>query len=278
MQNIEEVVEKYIAWAPVSLAIREVSRINALKILDQKLKIFDASSILDIGCGDGKWWTYTLPEGLNRVHGIDISKSEISLAAKYISSQCLDVTSSEFINEIKIKNYQLVIGNCSLEHVYRIDKAFQNIYRVMEKDGYFILLVPTPYWALKGKSIKFLNNLSPRLSMAFSGLVNGFFQHWHLYNDNLWRSILSNYQFKVEEVYGLGNGKSEFIFRLGLVPAFFSFLVKCLTGKYLTFFIGPLIPKRLKNKIAQSLVKCLETELLSPHADDIFEYMFVCRK
>lgn len=278
MENCQQITRAYLEWAPMSLAIREVSRIHALNLLDQTDSIFQAKRILDVGCGDGKWWTHILPNNLDKVHGLDISKKEISIASSVISAQCLDITSTDFVDKIKFKKFDLIIGNCSLEHVFHIDKALKNIYDVLEDGGTFILLVPTPFWALKGNSIKLLQSLSPRLSMGFSGFINGFFQHWHLYNHNIWRSILTNFKFNVKNIYGLGNSSSEFLFRLGLPTAFISFIVKCLSGKYLNYFTSVLIPKTIKNYFSQKIVKNLSTSLVSPQAEDIFEYIIVCKK
>lgn len=278
MKNIQDTTGEYLEWAPMSLAIREVTRINALNILDKTDKIFNAERILDVGCGDGRWWTHVIPQNLDKVHGLDISQREIDLANKVISAQCLDITSPNFVNDIKYKKFDLIIGNCSLEHVYHIEKALKNINEVLSDKGTFILLVPTPYWALKGNSVKFLNDISPRLSMGFSGLLNGFFQHWHLYDHKIWNSVLSNYNFKVKAVYGNGNSNSEFLFRLGLPTAFISFLVKCFTGKYLNYFMSKITPAGLKKSVSGKICSYLDDHLVGPDANDIFEYMIVCEK
>lgn len=273
-----EIVDRYLDWAPFSLTIREISRINYLNILDKKHQIKSAKKILDIGCGDGKWWTYFMPEGLDRVQGIDISKDEIDVAKKYINAVCLDVTSQDFCGFVANQKFDLIIGNCSLEHVPELNLALINILNSLEENGHFILMVPTPTWALKGKSVKFLEKISPRLSMGFSGLLNGFFQHWHLYSDNTWRLILGNIGFKVEAIYGLGNSRSEFLFRLGLPTSFFSFLVKSVFGKYLNSYLGFLIPKSIKRILNNQICKTLDFELRDSKHVDIFEYMIVCKK
>lgn len=278
MDTLESISEEYLKWAPVSLTVREVTRINALKLLDQKNQILKLRPVLDVGCGDGKWWRYLLGHDLSGVHGIDISRSEIDQAKATISAQCLDVTGAEFTRELNVKKFELIIGNCSLEHIFEIDKALLNINSVMSEGGTFIMFVPTPYWALKGKSIGFLHSLSPRLSMSFSGFVNGFFQHWHLYSHPIWRSILINTGFKVDSIYGLGNQRSEFLFRLGLPSSFLSFLVKSLTGKYANYFFKFFIPGSLWKWLSQKVSSSIESSLLSPDADDIFEYMIVCKK
>ena len=279
MKKIEAITEEYLNWTPVSLSVREVSRIHALKILNEETSFLKAKRILDAGCGDGHWWTHILSENeLSKVHGLDISSREIDLAKKVISAERLDVTQDDFKDKIKIKSFDLIIGNCSLEHVFHIDKALANLYSVLEEGGTFILFVPTPYWALKGKSVGILNRISPRLSMSFSGLVNGFFQHWHLYHYRIWTSLLQSFGFKVDKTYGLGNSRTEFLFRLFLIPAFFSFVVKIFTGKYAEHYLRFIVPKFVVKKVSAMITEALDQKLVSPNAQDIFEYMIVCKK
>jgi SAM-dependent methyltransferase len=273
-----EISKSYLEWAPLSLTIREITRIHALYLLDDQEKIFEANKILDVGCGDGRWWIHMLPDSLHKVHGVDISKNEVSLATKLISTQCLDIAAPDFLEKIKFKKFDLIIGNCSLEHVYHIDLALENINSVLNDGGVFILLVPTPSWALKGKSVRLLNAISPRLAMSFSGLINGFFQHWHLYNYQIWSSLLKSFNFKIKTIFGIGNSKSEFLFRLALPMSFISFLVKSFLGKYLNYYLMPFLPLRIKNILSTKIVSSINDELQSPKSRDIFEYMIVCTK
>jgi len=278
MKSIQDITKIYLEWAPLSLAIREASRINSLRMLDESEDVFCGENILDVGCGDGRWWTHILPDEIGKIHGIDINKKEVDLAQMTISAQCLDITAPDFLERIKIKEFDLIIGNCSLEHIFHLDRALQNIMTLLSKNGIFILFVPTPYWALKGKSVALLNRLSPRISMAFSGLLNGFFQHWHLYNYHLWTSLLTGIGFKSIRVFGIGNSRSEFLFRLGLPFAFVSFLVKAVTGSYLNAYANRFIPTGLKVRLANIVFQSIDKKLLEPDVEDIFEYMIVCKK
>lgn len=109
-------------------------------------------------------------------------------------------------------------------------------------------------------------------------MINGFFQHWHLYNYRIWISILNNFKFKDVQAFGLGNKKSEFLFRLFLPTAFASFLFKLVSGKYLNYFLKFLIPSSLIDKLTNNIVASLDQNLKEPNADDIFEYILVCKK
>jgi SAM-dependent methyltransferase len=258
--------------------VREVSRINAIELLNKQFDIFKAHSILDVGCGDGQWWKNVLPEQLNKVYGIDISASEIELAKQVIKAKCLDVTNPDFLSEISNQQFDLIIGNCSMEHIYHIDKALLNIEKALSANGVFILFVPTPYWAFKGKTLGLLHRVSPRLSMMYSGMINGFFQHWHLYHYQIWISLLNNFGFKKVEPFGLGNQKSDFLFRLFLPTSFISFIVKALTGKYLNYYVSKFLPEASSRWKSRLILNSLDNSLRPANANDIFEYILVCKK
>jgi hypothetical protein len=68
--------------------------------------------------------------------------------------------------------------------------------------------------------------------MAVSGALNGFFQHWHLYDHKVWRRLLEQHGWRVRATYGLGSARSEFLFRAFMPPAFLQFLAKSITGFY----------------------------------------------
>jgi trans-aconitate methyltransferase len=275
MNPLNNIIMRYLKWAPISLVIREVSRINTLKLLTHSLKLETKSKVLDVGCGDGKWWQFLKDSFQDcTVDGIDISDKEVALANKTINASVHDITSPLKSD----KKYDLVIGNCSLEHIFDIDAALKNIHSSLEDKGTFIMFVPTPFWAHKGHSMKLLSKVSPRLSMTFSGALNGFFQHWHLYNHKIWSSILKDCGFKVTHTHGLGNSKSEFLFRLFLIPSLISFSFKKLITVYPEKLVMPLIPKMFLKPLSNFLEQSLENELRDVEEYDIFEYVIVCEK
>ncbi|MBC7396128.1 MAG: class I SAM-dependent methyltransferase [Bdellovibrionales bacterium] len=261
----------------MSLVIREVCRISAFEKFIHKLDLRSGAKILDVGCGDGKWWQTLNPNTTFEVYGIDINCSEILKAKKHINAQVLNVTDPVAIKTLP-QNFDLVVGNCSLEHVPDINSALTNIRSVCANDAHFILFVPSPHWALKGKSINFLHWISPRLSMAYSGAINGFFQHWHLYDYRIWNHLLQNNGFEVIQVSGLGTRRLEFLYRLFLPSAFLSFLVKTMTGKYFNHYACYLIPNSINRAIANKLVPLIENSIRSPDdVEEIFEYAILTR-
>jgi 2-polyprenyl-3-methyl-5-hydroxy-6-metoxy-1,4-benzoquinol methylase len=276
-QNLKTVISEYLSWSPLSLVIREACRINSFTEMLGQLPPQATLKVLDVGCGDGHWWKYLKQEAPMEVVGIDINPSEVAIAQRTIRAEVVDITDPTAVNQLE-KDFELVIGNCSLEHIPNINQALRHINSLTRPEGKFVLYVPTPYWALRGKSITWMEKISPRLPMAFSGLMNGFFQHWHLYHHEIWTHLLSNNGFQVEQIKGLGSSRLEFLFRLFLPSSFIAFLCKALTGKYLNFWVSWLLPKRLRDQIAEKISTLVKSSITDPEDEAAFEYMIIARK
>lgn len=270
-------IEDYIRWSPISLVIRESCRIFIFKKIIAKYKVNSNADILDVGCGDGRWWSIINDPKSFNVYGIDINESEIKKAKAVIHAQYGDISNSNSKHIFNL-NFDLVIGNCSMEHIPDIDSALANISAICKTKGLLVLIVPTPYWAHNGKIIRALDKLSPRFSMCFSGAVNGFFQHWHLYNYKIWKNILKEHEFEVLEVNGIGTARLEFLFRLFLPSGFLAFLVKKITGRYLNYFLTKLVPRILVEKIAGKIYREVVNCEVSKDSKTAFEYIIVATK
>ena len=92
--------------------------------------------------------------------------------------------------------------------------------------------MPTPRWAYQGRLQTWLVRRAPRVAMSLAGALNGFFQHWHLYDVKVWTALLAQNGWRVRASYGLGSARSEFLFRAFLPPAFLAFVAKKVTGFY----------------------------------------------
>lgn len=212
----------YVRHAPLSLTLREINRLVALESVGST-----RGPVLDVGCGDGFWWT--VRDDNREIYGIDISAREIAQARTRINAELSDVSRETPFAGTKFAE---VIGNCSLEHVPDIDAALANLRAAAADHARLILFVPTPRWAYQGKLQSFLLAHAPRIAMALSGALNGFFQHWHLYDAKVWTRLLETHGWRVREIHGLGSARSEFLFRAFMPPAFVEFLAKSLTGFY----------------------------------------------
>ncbi|MBA3393302.1 MAG: class I SAM-dependent methyltransferase [Deltaproteobacteria bacterium] len=222
-EDIERWVFAYLRHAPLSLTLREINRLIAIETVAS-----GKGPVLDVGCGDGFWWTLR-GDGGREVFGIDISAGEIAQAKKRINAALTDVSAER---PFPGTDFEEIIGNCSLEHVPDIDAALANLRKAAADGARLILFVPTPRWAFQGRLQSMLLKRAPRIAMSLSGALNGFFQHWHLYDSKVWTSLLAQHGWKVQAAYGLGSARSEFLFRLFMPPAFGEFIAKQLTGFY----------------------------------------------
>ncbi len=221
--EIERWARAYLRHAPLSLTLREINRLIAIEAIAGK-----QGPVLDVGCGDGFWWTLRRDER-REIYGIDISAREIAQAKQRITAELTDVSRETPFPRTKFRE---IIGNCSLEHVPDIDAALSNLRKAAAPGARLLMFVPTPRWALQGRAQSWLLAHAPRVAMSLSGALNGFFQHWHLYDEKVWRRLLAQNGWTVKATFGLGSARSEFLFRLFLVPAFGEFIAKKLTGFY----------------------------------------------
>src|SRR5690242_9277517 len=73
----------YLRHAPVSLAVREINRLIAFETVAGR-----RGPVLDVGCGDGFWWT--IRDDGREIYGIDISAREIAQAKQRIHAELTD--------------------------------------------------------------------------------------------------------------------------------------------------------------------------------------------
>lgn len=252
----------YIRHAPIALTIRELNRLMAMELLEPPSP--RPLRFLDVGCGDGFWWSVR-DHRSREVYGIDISASEVAQAARRIRAEVGDVSIARPFPDT---TFDVIVGNCSLEHVRDINAALRHLRSAVDADGRLILFVPAVGWAYQGLTQSFLLRHFPRLAMMISGAMNGFFQHWHLYDVQVWTHLLEQNGWHVTGAHGLGGARTGFVFRLFLPIAFLGFLAKKLTGRYpsrLWRFVpdAALAPLRglLRWSLAQPFV-----DVRSPHA------------
>jgi len=260
----------YVRHAPLSLTLREINRLVAFQTVAS-----GKGPVLDVGCGDGFWWTVRDDDRQKdgEVYGIDISASEIAQARSHIRAELTDVSrETPFVGT----KFDEIIGNCSLEHVPDIDAALSNLRRAASDRARLLMFVPTPRWAYSGNLQRLLLARAPRVAMALSGALNGFFQHWHLYDAKVWQRLLEQNGWRVEQTVGLGSARSEFLFRLFMPPAFVEFVFKKLTGFYPSR-LARLLPDAAIAPLAKLVRWGVSDPIVpadSPHA---YEYLIVAR-
>jgi SAM-dependent methyltransferase len=263
--DIERWVYAYLRHAPLSLALREINRLIAIESVAR-----GRGPVLDVGCGDGFWWMLR-DRDRREVYGIDISAGEIAQARTRIHAALSDVSREQ---PFPGTAFEEIIGNCSLEHVPDIDAALSNLRRAAAPSARLLMFVPTPRWALQGKTQQWLLRRFPRVAMSIAGALNGFFQHWHLYDAKVWTRLLAQNGWRVRATYGLGSARSELMFRLFLPPAFLSFLAKKLTGAY-PARLARFVPDALLAPPARLVRWAVSDPLVPADSPTAYEYLII---
>lgn len=264
-EDVERWVYAYLRHAPLSLTLREINRLIAIEAVAT-----DRGPVLDVGCGDGFWWT--LRDADHReIYGIDISAREIAQAQTRIHASLTDVSRER---PFPGTEFAEIIGNCSLEHVPDIDAALSNLRRAAAPDARLLMFVPTPRWAYQGRLQSWLLRRAPRIAMSLAGALNGFFQHWHLYDAKVWTRLLAQNGWQVRAAYGLGSARSEFLFRAFLPPAFLEFVIKKLTGFYPSKLAG-LLPRAMLAPAVRLVQWAVSDPLCAVDSPTAYEYLIV---
>jgi SAM-dependent methyltransferase len=264
-EDLERWIYAYLEHAPLSLTLREINRLIALCAVAH-----GTGPVLDVGCGDGFWWTLR-DAGGREVYGIDISAREIAQARTRINAALTDVSRERPFPGIE---FEEIIGNCSLEHVPDIDAALSNLRRAAAPNARLLMFVPTPRWAYQGRLQSWLLRRAPRLAMTIAGALNGFFQHWHLYDAKVWTRLLAQNGWRVRAAYGLGSARSEFLFRAFMPPAFVEFLAKKLTGFYPSK-LARLLPRAALAPAVRLVRWAVADPLVAVDSPTAYEYLII---
>jgi len=127
---------------------------NYFYTIHNKIKV--NGNILDIGCGYGRCM-YIL--GIKKYIGIDVSNGFIKIARKLFPSvKFMQMDSRQL--EFKEGTFDFVFMFETIEHIPDYKLALKEIYRVLKKDGIFIITTPNklkwiifpPYYILPAKA------------------------------------------------------------------------------------------------------------------------------
>ena len=271
---LRERLLRYIRHAPTPLVIREMNRLLAYEQLRRSSDWpgFQRGSILDVGCGDGFWWTLLDMSGFE-LYGVDISEAEVSEARKGMKAELCDVAERA---PFAPRRFDQIMANCSLEHVPDIRAALRNLRSAAADDARFILFLPAPAWGYQGSVQRFLLAHAPRLAMMWSGAINGFFRHWHLYEPPVWRQILAETGWQVEQCSGLRSDRSEALYRRFLPFSFPSLPWKALFHRYPNRLLA-----RVPDRVLRPWLDLVAPSFVDPLVDEAdalaYEWMIVAR-
>lgn len=223
--DLEAVFREMVRLIPVSLAVREFMR---LVTMDRCLP--SGVEVLDVGCGDGSFWKVFPRRSEVVLDGVDLNRYEVDQARRHGVYRHVEV--GDISAAVPERHYDVVVGNCSLEHIPNINAALVNIRRCLRPEGRLLLFVPAFGWTRELTLVRLLDLGSPRLSMAASGALDGFFQHHHLYDSTSWRLLVEAAGYEVDQVLGMGAPVLNKVFEANLGVAMLEFLYKVLRKRY----------------------------------------------
>jgi 2-polyprenyl-3-methyl-5-hydroxy-6-metoxy-1,4-benzoquinol methylase len=257
--TIQSIFANLTRHIPVSLAAREVMRMATLLP-----KLRPGLEILDVGCGDGSFWRACPSiEGFS-IDGMDINSTELDCARNLGVFRHLDL--SDISSVVPTHRYDLAVGNCSLEHIPDINSALVNIRKALRPDGTLMLYVPAFGWTKSLALVRLAHRVGQRLGMSASGMIDGFFQHHHLYDQRSWTYLVERAGYQIVQVGGLGSPAINSTFEKNLSLAFLEFVHKSLTRRYSNF----LAPRRLPTAAFFEEVLSLPVE---PENPAVVEYL-----
>jgi ubiquinone/menaquinone biosynthesis C-methylase UbiE len=101
-------------------------------------------NILDLGCGAGDDSSFYSAKGFT-YHGLDASKEMCDLAKQ--NKNVTEVRNESFSNKISYEKNQfgLVISKYAIQTTENIAPIYNEVFRVLDNDGYFIFLVVHPF-------------------------------------------------------------------------------------------------------------------------------------
>jgi len=161
---------------------------DILEVIEQCSPI----KLLDIGCGSGflaKLLKSRIPKLV--VDGIDISEVALKRAKEQLNDYW-QVNIDQADLPLQSKSYDTTVCIEVLEHLYDPEHALKEIYRVLQPGGHAIITVPNlAYWRYR------LNLMKGRVPLPAVDR-----RHLHQFDVSLFRQLLLQAGFQIEEVSG----------------------------------------------------------------------------
>ena len=110
------------------------------------MRKYAGKRILDFGCGNGNLSAFFLDKEL--LVGLDYSEDYIRRfnerfkGKPNVKSILMDATDKKAADAIKKYKFDTIITMNTLEHIKNDQPAFDNAYRILEKGGKFLIIVP----------------------------------------------------------------------------------------------------------------------------------------
>lgn len=103
-----------------------------------------AEPVLDLGCGDGRFFRLAWPD-VREVVGVDQDIRSIEAARRWGVYSDLHVAAAHQL-PVPSASFASAFANCSLEHMSHLPEVLSNVHRALRPNGDFLLSVVTDRW------------------------------------------------------------------------------------------------------------------------------------
>lgn len=125
--------------------------------------------VLDVGCNDG-FIGERIIKNDNIVYGIDLSKSNLSIAKKRgLKVKCLNIEKGKF--PFQENFFDAIILGDTIEHIFDTDTLLKQCHKLLKKEGK--LIITTPNVASIGRRIMLLLGINPFLEYSVELTTSG---------------------------------------------------------------------------------------------------------
>lgn len=122
-----------------------------LKIITDGDKKIKNKNVLELGCGGGQCSIFLSKKGAV-CSGIDISEKQIRYAVKLAKENNVKIDyhvgSGENLNRFKNNEFDVVLSVFAMQYINNLDKCFDEVNRVLKKDGRFIFSLDHPFYSV----------------------------------------------------------------------------------------------------------------------------------
>jgi SAM-dependent methyltransferase len=185
--------------------------------------------LLDVGCGDGHFAEVTIKHA---AVGIDIAHPSLVEAQRRGVYDALDVASAWNI-PYRSGTFGVVLANCAVEHMPKLDGVFSEVARVLRPGGKFIFSVPTDQL---NENLFVAAALDRVGAQGQAGRYREWFRqvqvHYHMYSPAEWQRRIEAQGFKVTLRRGYLSPRATQYLELGHYYGVPNLIARKATGKW----------------------------------------------
>ncbi len=168
-------------YGPISPGESELKLLGKIKNKD----------VLEIGCGGGQNAIVLAKWGARSV-GLDNSEEQIAYAKELAKANRVKVSfhvgNMENLNRFSDKSFDVVLSSCALDYVEDLAGTFQEVFRVLRKNGMFVFCVVHPI-ANRGRVVRYgkrkmwaIGNYFDRRRRVWTWKIDGKVAKFHGYH------------------------------------------------------------------------------------------------